>query len=197
MCPGELRAALNLRGRRRGSAPQLKRVPLGSVMVRTHIWLAAIIAGLIGLAPNASAQILSGPDDTVWVADRCAAGRTLMVQVRFANTNIYHTSFTICRRQRSQIPQTHWQFSFTPWTRLHWSNDSTASGELVSGDIWQAGGDSDALELGVSMEAHNQILVNTIHLASPSGSSTTPIDDGLVVVTMLVPPRGPGPRRRS
>ncbi len=166
-------------------------------MVRTNIWRAAIIAALIGLAANASAQILSGPDDTVWVADRCAAGRTLMVQVRFANTNIYHTSFTICRRQRSQIPQTHWQFSFTPWTRLHWSNDSTASGELVSGDIWQAGGDSDALELGVSMEAHNQILVNTIHVASPSGSSTTPIDDGLIVVTMLVPPRGQGPRRRS
>src|SRR5437867_10768285 len=100
-------------------------------MVRTHIWRAAIIAGLIGLAPNASAQVLSGPDDTVWVADRCAAGRTLMVQVRFANTNIYHTSFTICRRQRSQIPQTHWQFSFAPSTPLHWRSEEHTS-ELQS-----------------------------------------------------------------
>jgi hypothetical protein len=165
-------------------------------MVPNHMWQALIIPGLIALGSNATAQTPSGPDDTVWVAGRCDAGRTLMVQVRFANTNIYHTSLTICRRQRSQIrsPQIHWQFSFTPSTRVHWSNDSTAPGERVSGDIWQAGGDSDALELGVTMEAHNQILVNTIHVASPSGSSTTPIDDGIVMVTMLVPPR---PRRRS
>jgi len=166
-------------------------------MVPNHMWQAVIIPGLIALGANAAAQTPSGPDDTVWVAGRCGAGRTLMIEVRFANTNVYHTSLTICRRQRSQIPQIHWQFTFTPSTRLHWSNDSTAPGELISGDIWQTGGDSDALELGVSMEAHNQILVNTIHVASPSGSSTTPIDDGIVVVTMLVPPRGPGPRRRS
>ena len=166
-------------------------------MVPNRMWQAVIIPGLIALGSNATAQTPSAPDDTVWIAGRCGAGRTLMVQVRLANTNVYHTSLTICRRRRSQIPQIHWQFSFTPSTRLHWSNDSTAPGEMISGDIWQAGGDSDALELGVSMEGHNQILVNTIHVASPSGSSTTTIDDGIVVLTMLVPPRGSGPRRRS
>ena len=117
-------------------------------MIPNHMWEAVIIPGLIALGSNATAQTPSRADDTVWVAGRCGAGRTLMVQVRFANTNIYHTSLTICRRQRSQISQIHWQFSFTPSTRLHWSNDSTAPGELISGDIWQAGGDSDALELG-------------------------------------------------
>jgi hypothetical protein len=165
-------------------------------MTRNRIGRVAITA-LTALATRAVAQSHSASADTVWVA-ACATGPTLMVQVRLANANVYHTSLRICRRPRSQIPQTHWQFSFTPSTPLHWSNGSTVPGELVSGDIWQAGGDSDALELGVSMVAHNQILVNSIHLASPSGSSTTtPIDAGLVVVTMLVPPMNSGPRRSS
>jgi hypothetical protein len=128
--------------------------------------------------------------DTVWVAGACTAGVALRVDVRRAHKLIYRTTLTICRRERSQRPSTHWSFSFTPSTRVVWSNDSTRPGESISGDIWQAGGESDALLLGVSLEAHGRILVNTIHIASAYRISNAPLDDGLVMRTTPLPPRG-------
>jgi len=83
-----------------------------------------LIIILAAAAKDGVAQTRSGPD-TVWVAGGCATGRALRVEVLLADTVIYRTSFTICRRQRSQIPLTYWPFSFKPSTRLVWSNDST------------------------------------------------------------------------
>lgn len=169
------------------------------LMKTRYRWQAAILFGLVP-PHDAIAQTRSNPGDTVWVAGACTAGRSLRVEVGYADVtiygHIYRTDVTICRRERSEILHTHWQFAFTPSVRVSWSNDSTAPGESISGDIWQAGGESDALLLGVVMVAHGRILVNTIHAASPSGFSTTPIDDGIVVRTMILPPRGPGPQRK-
>ena len=166
-------------------------------MTTQHSWHVAILFGLL-VPHGALAQRHVSSADSVWVAGACTAGRRLRVEVGYANLTrsgyIYRTDINICRRERTQIPQVHWRFAFTPPGRIHWSNDSTAAGESISGDIWQAGGESDALELGLVMLAHGRILVNTIHLASASGFSTTPIDDGLVMRTMLLPPRGTGPR---
>src|SRR5256886_9574432 len=100
-------------------------------MVPNHMWQALIISGLIALGANATAQTPSGPDDTVWVAGRCGAGRTLMIQVRLANTNVYHTSLTICRRQRSQIAQIHCRFSLPPSPPPPRSNDPPAPREPI------------------------------------------------------------------
>ncbi len=173
------------------------RDPLGSVMAISEMWSATVLAIILAAAPHGGvAQTRSGPD-TVWVADGCATGRALRVEVLLADTVIYRTSVTICRRQRSQIPQTHWPFSFKPSTRLVWSNDSTGPDESVSGDIWQAGGEPDALLLGVSLQSHNRILVNGLHVASAYQISRTPVDDDLVVRTTPLPPRGKGPRRGS
>lgn len=108
---------------------------------------------------------------------------------------LYRTVVTICRRERSQIAQTHWPFSFIPSTWLVLSNDSVGPDELVVGDIWQAGGESDALELGVSLESHKKIVVNAVHVASADSPSHTPVADGLYVETLLLPPINTGPQR--
>src|SRR2546430_17633995 len=110
-------------------------------MVPNHMWQALIISGLIALGANATAQTPSGPDDTVWVAGRCGAGRTLMIQVRLANTNVYHTTLTICRRQRSQIAQIHWRFSPTPPQRPHGPHHSPPPREPLPADLSQCRGD--------------------------------------------------------
>jgi hypothetical protein len=167
-------------------------------MTNRYAWQAMILFSLV--APqNVIAQTRPSPGDTVWVAGGCRAGPTLRLEVGYADVtiygHIYRTDVTICRRERTQIPQTHWKFTFTPAVRVVWSNDSTTPGESVSGDIWQAGGESDALLLGVGIVAHNRILLNTIHVASVYSFSTTPISDSIVVRTMLLPPRGTGPRR--
>src|SRR3989442_9494136 len=90
-------------------------------MGRATVFLITLAAG----PHDALAQEHSGFLDTVWVADACVAGRPLRVEVILADTVIYRTSFTICRRERSQILRTHWPFSFTPSKRVIWSNDST------------------------------------------------------------------------
>jgi hypothetical protein len=167
-------------------------------MTTRYGWQATVLFSLV-TPQKTIAQTRSSPGDTVWVAGGCTAGRSLRVEVGYADVtiydHIYRTGVTICRRERTQIPRTHWKFTFTPAVRVVWSNDSTTLGESVSGDIWQAGGESDALLLGVSIVAHNRILANTIHVASASTFSTTPIGDIIVVRTMLLPPRGTGPRR--
>jgi hypothetical protein len=169
-------------------------------MTIRYRWQAAILFGF--LAPHAAAgQTPSSLGDTVWVAGPCTGGPNFRIEVGYADVTIYgyiyRTDVTICRRQRSEIPQSHWKFAFTPTVRLSWPSDSTAPGESVSGDIWQTGGESDTMLLAVSFVAHNRILVNTIHVAPTWGFSTaTPIVDGIVLRTMMLPPRGTGPRRR-
>jgi len=157
---------------------------------------AAVLIGLV-TPLNAVAQARLSSGDSVWVAAGCTRGRTLRVEVRVADTTIARTDLTICRGERAKEPHVPWEFAFAPSRSVIWSNDSTAPGESIAGQIWQAGGESDALLLGVVLVAHNQILVNSIHVASPSGSASTPVDDGVVVRTMVLPPRASGPHRQS
>jgi hypothetical protein len=137
---------------------------------------------MASLSLAAFAQCRVPREDTVWVAE-CRSGRPLGLNVLLADSLVYHTSLQVCKRERTEIPQRQWHFSFTSTKALQWANDSTVPGEAISGDIWQAGGDSDALLLGVTMFAHNQILVNSIHVSSAQRASVTPIDAILVVRT--------------
>ncbi len=169
-------------------------------MTIRYRWHVAVVFSFLAPQP-AAAQTPSSPDDTVWVAGLCTGGPNFRIEVGYADVTIYghlyRTDVTICRRQRSEIPQSHWKFAFTLTVRLYWPNDSTAPGESVSGEIWQTGGESDTILLGASFVAHNRILVNTIHVAPTWGFSTpTPLVDGIVLRTMRLPPRGTGPRRR-
>ncbi len=59
----------------------------------------------------------------------------------------------------------------------------TARSQTIEGNIWQAGADPDAILLGISFSTGNQILLNTIHYAKPTGESRTVIDKGIVVRT--------------
>jgi hypothetical protein len=183
------------------SAPQLKRHSLDRVMAIRDLCRITVTVIALAVGPHSGlAQTRSGSLDTVWVMDGCATGRAFQVTLLLAKNAIYkalyRTTITVCQRERSQIPQKHWPFSFKPLTRLVFSTDSAGPDESVVGDIWQAGGESDAFVLGVSLESQNRILVNALHVASASTPSRTPVGDGIFVETLPTPPRGPGPQRR-
>ncbi len=61
--------------------------------------------------------------------------------------------------------------------------DPTAAGTILTVDFWQAGGESDAIELGYSVAAGNQLHMNSLHLLSPTQPVTTTMAPGLVLET--------------
>ena len=58
--------------------------------------------------------------------------------------------------------------------------------QRVECDVWMAGADESTIILGVSFDRPDAILMNSLHLASPTSEVRSEIADGLVVVTSPV-----------
>jgi hypothetical protein len=56
----------------------------------------------------------------------------------------------------------------------------------VEANIWRAGGEADGIVLGVSVMVPRQVLLNTLHFASATQRSETPLADVLVIITSAV-----------
>lgn len=65
----------------------------------------------------------------------------------------------------------------------------TRSTDSIEGDIWQAGGEPDALMLGISFDTNDQILLNTLHVAKPEKQTSSELDKGLFITTYPLPAR--------
>jgi hypothetical protein len=61
--------------------------------------------------------------------------------------------------------------------------DPTAADTTLRIDFWQAGGESDVIELGYSVAANDRLHMNSIHLLSPTAASTTTMAPGLLLET--------------
>jgi hypothetical protein len=79
---------------------------------------------------------------------------------------------------------------------FHFSGGHTFQGRChtlakgsIEGDIWQAGADPDALILGISFAASKQILLKTLHVASPEKQTSSIIDKDIFITTYPVPAR--------
>jgi hypothetical protein len=65
----------------------------------------------------------------------------------------------------------------------------TRTTDSIEGDIWQAGGEPDALILGISFDTGKQILLNTLHIANPGKQTSSQLDKDLFITTYPVPVR--------
>jgi hypothetical protein len=61
--------------------------------------------------------------------------------------------------------------------------------DSIQGDIWQVGGEPDALILGISFDTKKQILLNTLHIARPEKQTSSELDKGLFITRNPVPVR--------
>jgi hypothetical protein len=61
--------------------------------------------------------------------------------------------------------------------------DTTAANTSFEVDLWQAGGETDVIEMGLTATARDGLHMNTIHLLSPTKRSETTIAPGLVLET--------------
>ena len=163
----------------------------------------------VTLIVSAAATPLAGQGrDTVWVWNAaCHHPSMIAVQVRLDSTTLFHCSIPICRMER-RFENGKASFRFTPRRALVWygyrseedesgkdPGDTTAANTPFEIRLWQAGGEVDAMELGVAAVAPDGLHMNTIHMLSPIERSETELATGLMLTSR--PERRANVRRTS
>jgi len=116
----------------------------------------------------------------------------MTVEVQFDHHAVSQTSFPVCKALRSSVNASGGQgrvsYSFAPGRPIVWrgyrsNHDTTRANQRVTGDIWEAGADPDALTLGIGFSVPERLTMNTLHVAHPGKADTTVIARGLFVLT--------------
>ena len=136
------------------------------------------------------AFLQSPPPDTenvwFWHGD-CSEPRAMGVQVLLDGKSIYQSHFRACEVNRTvanseREEKVRSSFHFSGGHTFQGTHDTKKS-ETIEGTIWQAGADPDDILLGVSFVAHDQVLLNTIHIVRPGKPTESKLDTGLVIKT--------------
>ncbi len=134
--------------------------------------------------------------DRVWVWNpRCPAATKVALRVLLDGKTVYATSLPLCRWERGQ-GKGKASFRLTPARPLVWygyrtdaedggkdPGDTTAAGTVLEVGFWQAGGESDGIELGYTVLADDGLHMNSIHALSPTQRRTSTMAPGLVLKT--------------
>jgi len=142
----------------------------------------------------------SSQESPVWYWHAKGNGQRMKLEVRLDNKTVFTATFSVAQTGRSAIPKKSYakkiRFSFKPERSIVWSGYRdqdvvSPAKQRIECDIWMAGADEDAVILGVSFDRPDEILMNTLHLASPATEARSEIADGLVVVTSPVTEKKP------
>src|SRR6267378_3946043 len=151
----------------------------------------AVVAAMLS-----ATGLLAQVHDTVWVWNaECHHPSIIAIRVRLDSTTLYQSSIPTCRwgpgREKGKS-----SFRFTPRRALVWygyrsdedasgkdPGDTTAPNTRFEVDLWQAGGEVDAIELGVTADAPDGLHMNTIHMLSPTERVEAVLAPGLVLAT--------------
>ena len=134
--------------------------------------------------------------DTVWVwSPRCAKPTMLALRVRLDGQAVYTASLPICLWER-QYEAGKASFRLTPKRTIVWygyktdegdgtpdPGDPTPAGRALDFELWQAGGEPDAIELGCIVSDAQGLHTHTILAVSPTKRNTSTLAAGLVVET--------------
>lgn len=153
----------------------------------------ALIIVFVGVVLTATVR--ASQEGPVWFWFATCGGPAMTVEVRLDKTMLYKSSVPLCRADRASVDRqgqaSRIEFSFRPDRAILWAgyrdpNDRTPANQLIEGNIWQAGADPGALEIGISFVSGGKILTNTIHTAHPGQRDESTIATGLVVLTYPV-----------
>ncbi len=155
-------------------------------MRRERVVIAFVILFLAGAAKAAE----EGP---VWFWFATCSGPVMGIEVRFDKATIVKVAVPLCQADRGSADNQGQRvgkirFSFRPTRAIVWegyreTDNKTKAGQLLDGDIWQAGADPGVLLVGVSFADAHFIYMNTIHIAHPAQPDETKIADGLTILT--------------
>jgi hypothetical protein len=133
----------------------------------------------------------SHPTDLVWrwFGD-CRPTRQIRLDVRLNQAQLYSRAFPACCVRSGLIPDDTppktLRFSFHASAAIFGSEFGSLGVVEIEGNIWQAGGDPDAIILGVSFATRHRVLLNTVHITRPHRPSQSELAEGLVIRTSAV-----------
>jgi hypothetical protein len=147
-------------------------------------WLAPVPLAAQGEGGRAAAN------EVVWHwFGACAGHDSLELTVTFDGQLLFRSTFQICHQRRADIkpdPQERiLEFRFTaPPSRFraHSSRDAVP----ITADVWEAGGETSGIRLGISFSSDAQVLINTIHTARAQAASRSEQVRGMVIATRPV-----------
>ncbi len=114
----------------------------------------------------------------------------MRVTVQLDRRPVYSGAFPICRMRRKDIPDESPQkilaFTFRTRAGIFGSEFGPMGSQELEGNIWRAGGDPDAILLGVSFATPDRILLNSVHVGRPNQVSRSVLAKGLTISTWPV-----------
>ena len=120
----------------------------------------------------------------------CAGSDSLALEVSLDGKQVYAATFPICKLRRSQIKPDRQQrllaFRFDAVPRRFGPRSRVADMRPIDGNVWEAGGEGQAIQLGVSFAAEDQVLMNMHLVASVDVPSRTERIRGVVITTRPV-----------
>ena len=177
--------AHSLRAIRQAASPVSHRAQI------VHVSLAVVATMLSATGLRAQEH------DTVWVWNaECHNPFMIAIRVRLDSTTLYRSSIPTCRWERGR-EQGKNSFGFTARRALVWYGyrsdegdskkkdvgDTTAADTPFQIDLWQAGGEVESIQLGVTATAPDGLHMNTIHVLRPGRRGRTTLAPGLVLET--------------
>lgn len=157
-----------------------------SVDIRQASYLLLFFVALFpASAVNQELSMQQKAPDVVWTwSKQCSTKLQLNVSVRLDGKVLYQGFIPICRGVRDgEDGRVDFGFSSSHLFDRQYRARKT---DTIEGNIWQAGGETDALILGVSFATKKQSLLNTLHVASPDRKTSTELDKGLYITTYPV-----------
>jgi len=162
------------------------------VLMRTGLLTVLLVAITIACFR----PVLAQDSDIVWVWNsHCPKPVNVSLRVTLDGKTVYTTSIPLCRWER-RFEAGKASFQFAPARTIVWygyrsdpgdgtkdPGDPTAAGTTLTVDFWQAGGESNAIELGYGVLAKDGLHMNSIHLLSPTETKTTEMAPGLILQT--------------
>jgi|SRR5690242_16311081 len=138
--------------------------------------------------------------DTVWVWNaQCPHPTMIDVRIRLDSATIYRNTIPICQWER-QFEAGRATVHFTARRPLVWygyqtagdasrpdPGDTTAANTPFEIDLWQAGGETDAIEVGFTAMARDTLHMNGLHLLLPTKFSASEMASGLTLETSPAP----------
>ncbi len=150
--------------------------------------LMLLLAASLGLPLVAQRPASQQGADIVWTwSKQCDTKQQLKVTVRLESKILYEGLLPICRGNRGAEDGR---------AEFHFLSDHVFGGEYrarkrdsIEGDIWQAGGEKDALMLGISLATKRQVMLNTLHLARTDRQTSAELDRGLYITAAPITSR--------
>lgn len=151
--------------------------------MKRALWFITILLTATAVAQQPTSR--RETPEVVWTwSKHCDGTQKLGVTVRLDRKVLYRGVLPICHGSRN-AEDGRVEFHFEGG-HLFQGEYRTRSTDSIQGDIWQAGGEPDALILGISFYTKNQILLNAVHIARLDRQTSSELEKGLFITTYPV-----------